>query len=85
MHKPSHQFSDIKKEGLYDAIFKRRDVREFLPDPIPKDVLSKVINAAHHAGSVGFMQPWNFLIIRDKKIREGVYQNFISANKQAAE
>jgi len=85
MYKSNHQFSKVKKEGLYDAIYKRRDVREFLPDPVPKDVLARVLNAAHHAGSVGFMQPWNFLIIQDKKIREEVYQNFLSANKQAAE
>ncbi len=85
MHKLNHQFSEVKKEGLYDAIYKRRDVREFLPDPVPKDVLAKILNAAHHAGSVGFMQPWNFLIIQNKKIREDIYQNFLSANKQAAE
>ncbi len=84
MEKPTHQFSEIKKEGLYDAIYKRRDVREFLPDPVPKDVLARVLNAAHHAGSVGFMQPWNFLIIQDKKIREEIYGNFLSANQQAA-
>jgi len=85
MHKTSHQFSELKKEGLYDAIYKRRDVREFLPDPVPQDVLTRVLNAAHHAGSVGLMQPWNFLIVQDKQVREGVYQNFLSANQQAAE
>ena len=84
MEKPLHQFSEIKKRGLYDAIYKRRDVRRFLSDPVPKDVLARILDAAHHAGSVGFMQPWNFLIIQDKKIREAVYQNFLSANQQAA-
>jgi len=85
MYKSRHQFSAIKKEGLYDAIYKRRDVREFQPDPVPKDVLARVLNAAHHAGSVGFMQPWNFIIIQDEKIKEGVYQNFLSANQHAAQ
>lgn len=84
MEKPLYQFSEIKKRGLYDAIYKRRDVRRFLSDPVPKDVLARILDAAHHAGSVGFMQPWNFLIIQDKKIREAVYQNFLAANQQAA-
>jgi 5,6-dimethylbenzimidazole synthase len=84
-NKSNYQFSEEKKEGLYDAIYKRRDVRTFLPDPVPQDVLARVLDAAHHAGSVGFMQPWNFLIIQDKKIREAIYQNFLSANQQAAE
>ena len=84
MYKPIHEFPTVKKEGLYDAIYKRRDVRKFLPDSVPKDILARILNAAHHAGSVGFMQPWNFLIIQDKKVKEEVYQNFLSANKQAA-
>ena len=85
MQKPTHQFSELKKEGLYDAIYKRRDVREFLSDPVPEDVLERILSAAHHAGSVGLMQPWNFLIIQDTKIRQEVFRNFCSANEKAAE
>ena len=85
IQKPVHQFSDQKKEGLYDAIYKRRDVREFLSDPVPQDALDRILMAAHHAGSVGLMQPWNFLIIKDKKIRKEVFKNFCSANEQASE
>ncbi|HYK17490.1 MAG TPA: nitroreductase family protein, partial [Bryobacteraceae bacterium] len=44
------------KRGLYEAIFRRRDMREFLPDPIPDEVLARVLIAAHHAASVGFTQ-----------------------------
>src|SRR2546425_8539401 len=43
----------------------RRDVRAFRPDPIPDATLRRILVAAHHAPSVGFMQPWNFIIIRD--------------------
>jgi len=85
MQKPTHQFSELRKEGLYDAIYKRRDVREFFPDPVPEDVLERILSAAHHAGSVGLMQPWNFLIIRDLKTRQEVFRNFCSANEKAAE
>src|SRR5271169_6589447 len=53
------------RRGLYETIFRRRDIREFLPDPIPEEVLARVLVAAHHAGSVGFTQPWNFVIVKD--------------------
>jgi 5,6-dimethylbenzimidazole synthase len=79
-----NEFSSTKKEGLYNAIYGRRDVRHFQPDPIPVHVLEKVLNAAHHAGSVGFMQPWNFIVIDDPKIRESIFNNFTRANDEAS-
>ena len=55
-------FSNDEKNGLYKAIFSRRDVRShFTSDPIDDQVLSRILNAAHHAPSVGFSQPWNFI------------------------
>ncbi len=80
----SHEFSSAKKEGLYDAIYGRRDVRQFRPDPIPAQVLEKILHAAHHAGSVGFMQPWNFIVIDDPDIKERVARNFSKANDEAS-
>jgi 5,6-dimethylbenzimidazole synthase len=64
------------RQGLYDTVFRRRDIREFLPDPIPEDVLARVLVAAHHAGSVGFTQPWNFVIVKDLNRRRLVKQVF---------
>jgi 5,6-dimethylbenzimidazole synthase len=79
------QFSAEEKRGLYRAIYERRDVRShFLPDPVPDDVLGRILDAAHHAPSVGFMQPWDFIVIRDESIRDEVRQNFDRANRQAA-
>ena len=49
-----HAFADALKRGLYEAIFRRRDIRQFLSDPIPDDALARVLIAAHHAASVGF-------------------------------
>ena len=43
---------------VYEAIRTRRDVREFRSDPLPDDVLLRILDAAHRAPSVGFMQPW---------------------------
>jgi len=78
-------FSDDEKRGVYRAIHERRDVRgQFLPDPIPADVLGRILNAAHHAPSVGFMQPWDFIVIGDAGVRRAVYENFERANACAA-
>ncbi|MGI0025577.1 MAG: nitroreductase family protein, partial [Nitrososphaera sp.] len=60
-----------EKEGLYKAIFSRRDVRShFVDREIPNDVLARILNAAHHAPSVGFSQPWNFILIKDAITRQ---------------
>ncbi len=78
-------FSVEEKRGIYRAIYERRDVRShFLPDPVPDDVLARILDAAHHAPSVGFMQPWDFIVIRDASIRNEIRENFENANRQAA-
>ena len=50
-------FTAEEQRGLYRAIYSRRDIRTFKSDPIPADVLARIIRAAHHGPSVGFMQP----------------------------
>jgi 5,6-dimethylbenzimidazole synthase len=69
-------FAPILRRGLYEAIFRRRDVRAFRPDPVPDEVIARVIVAAHHAASVGFTQPWDFIIVRDRERREEVKRVF---------
>ena len=78
-------FSTDERRGIYRAIYERRDVRShFLPTPIPKEVLGRILDAAHHAPSVGFMQPWDFIIIQDESVRRAVHVNFERSNQQAA-
>jgi 5,6-dimethylbenzimidazole synthase len=72
----SEAFSLELRRGLYEAIFRRRDVRTFLPDPVPPDVLARILIAAHHAPSVGFTQPWDFVIVRDPERRRRVKEIF---------
>ncbi len=80
------EFTTEEKEALYKAIYLRRDVREhFLPTPIPEPVLRRLLDAAHHAGSVGFMQPWSFIIIRSSEIKAQVKGLFDQANREAAQ
>jgi len=69
---------------LYEAIYRRRDVRRFRPDPVADDVLARILDAAHHAGSVGFMQPWNFIVIRSAEIKQQVHKVFQRENAHAA-
>jgi 5,6-dimethylbenzimidazole synthase len=82
---PNHGFSDEQREGLYRAIRERRDVRsQFLPDPIAPDILARLLQAAHHAPSVGFMQPWDFLVIDSIEIKRAVKALYERANAEAA-
>lgn len=59
-------FDETEQKAVYKAILARRDIRSFLPDLVPEDVLERILSAAHHGPSVGYMQPWNFILIRDK-------------------
>ncbi|MBM3895699.1 MAG: 5,6-dimethylbenzimidazole synthase [Thaumarchaeota archaeon] len=73
----NNDFSDEEKSGLYKAIFSRRDVRShFTSSPIDEKVLSRILSAAHHAPSVGFSQPWNFILIKDYEIRKRIKDSF---------
>jgi len=81
---PAEPFSEQERNAVYKAIHTRRDVRDqFLPDPIPNDVVHRLLEAAHHAPSVGFMQPWNFILIREQADRDRIWQAFSSANEEA--
>ena len=83
---PASAFSAEERAAVYRAIHERRDIREnFLATPVPDDVLERILNAAHHAPSVGFMQPWDFILIRDAAVREEVHCCFVDANAKAAE
>ena len=81
----SGKFSDDEREAVYRVIFERRDVRRnFVRKPIADEVLARILTAAHHAGSVGFMQPWDFVVIRQRATKRAVKQLFTQANTEAA-
>lgn len=80
----NYEFEREQKEGVYRAIHSRRDIRaQFKNEPIPEDVLARVLSAAHHAPSVGFMQPWNFILIRDVEIKRKIHSAFQRAHEEA--
>lgn len=78
------RFSDAERAAVYRAIAERRDVRHgFLPQPLPDDVLGRLLVAAHQAPSVGFMQPTRLLVVREHAIRRAVHNAFTQANAAA--
>lgn len=58
------------RDALHQVIAERRDVRRYRPDPVPGDVLTRVLTAAHAAPSVGHSQPWRFVVVRDPAVRD---------------
>jgi 5,6-dimethylbenzimidazole synthase len=81
-----NRFSEADREAVYRAIFTRRDVRgQFLPTPVPGDVLHRILAAAHAAPSVGYSQPWDFLVIDDISTRHGIKADFDRQNSYASQ
>ncbi|MFB4164093.1 5,6-dimethylbenzimidazole synthase [Alteribacillus sp. JSM 102045] len=62
--------NEKEKQTVYKTILNRRDVRSFLPKPVPSDAIDRILEAAHHAPSVGFMQPWNFILVSSYEVKE---------------
>ena len=56
--------------ALRDVIDARRDIRRYRPDPVPDDLLTSVLEAGHHAPSVGHSQPWRFVVVREQATRD---------------
>jgi 5,6-dimethylbenzimidazole synthase len=70
-------FTEMEQEVFYKIILSRRDVRRnFTRKKISDKVLLKILTAAHHAPSVGFSQPWNFILIRDRNSRLSIKKSF---------
>ena len=69
----THRYSDTDVNAVYRAIYERRDMRHFLSDPVDPDTLQRLLLAAHHAPSVGFMQPWRFMRISCPELRHKIH------------
>lgn len=80
-----HQYSSAEIDAIYRAIHERRDMRHFRPDPVDPDVLARLLRAAHHAPSVGYMQPWRFVRITDPALRASVGEIVETERQRTAE
>src|SRR5438132_3413013 len=81
----AENFSEAERAAVYKAIRLRRDIRrQFESTPISQEVLMRILSAAHHAGSVGFMQPRDFVIIEARATRQKVLDGFLRERDRAA-
>ena len=66
-------------EAFYDVLLRRRDIRaEFTGEPIPENVLTRVLEAAHAAPSVGLSQPWDFVLVSDRDTRTAFREHVLA-------
>jgi len=68
-----HRFKEEEIAAVYKTIAQRRDIRHFLPHPVEPELLARLLQAAHLAPSVGFMQPWRFIRISDIDLRAHIH------------
>ena len=72
-----NDFSEQERESFYKAVYSRRDVRSnFTSEQIDDQVLMRILKAGHHAPSVGFSQPWNFILVKNIETREKIKESF---------
>jgi 5,6-dimethylbenzimidazole synthase len=77
------QFDADTAEKLAALMLWRRDVRHFLPDPVPEPVLEKLRVAMDHAPSVGNARPWRVIRVENPSLRAAVRENFAHCNEAA--
>ncbi len=63
------RFDDDDLAAVMRVIAERRDIRRFRPDPIPEQLIRRLLEAAHQAPSVGLMQPWRFVLVRSEQTK----------------
>ncbi|MCJ8290831.1 MAG: 5,6-dimethylbenzimidazole synthase [Crocinitomicaceae bacterium] len=81
------EFNEKEVETLKDIILYRRDVRgnRFTDQPVPQEVLDDILFAGVNAPSVGFSQPWEFVIVDDFDVKNKVKDTFLEENEKAKE
>jgi 5,6-dimethylbenzimidazole synthase len=77
----SDLFSQSERDVVYRVIKARRDIRHFSTRPVPSDALKRILEAAHFAPSVGFMQPWNFIMVNSPILRQQIKASFEETNR----
>lgn len=68
-----HAYSPEERAALYRAIAERRDMRHFCGGEVAPDLLARLLEAAHRAPSVGLMQPWRFIRVTSRALRQSIH------------
>jgi len=78
-------FPEAARRAVYECIAWRRDIRHFQPNlPVEDAILERILGAAHAAPSVGFSQPWGFVIVRDPAVRSRIRDSFLKCREAEA-
>jgi 5,6-dimethylbenzimidazole synthase len=78
-------FDAASRAIFYEIVDRRRDVRAFQPGrSVPLDVLERILRAAHQAPSVGYSQPWDFIVVRDRAVRRRIRESFLQSRELEA-
>lgn len=77
-------YTEGERAAIYRVIRERRDMRHFRSDPLDPDVLKRLLDAAHYAPSVGYMQPWRFVRITDLELRKAIHELAAAEQEQTA-
>jgi len=83
----SKEFKSSERDVLEQIMRLRRDVRgnRFIEQAVPDDIVNQLLEAALLAPSVGYSQPWQFVVIRDQAIKQQVFDSFTVENNNASE
>ncbi len=81
----SEPFSPEERAAVYRAIAERRDMRHFAGGEVAPELLVRLLEAAHHAPSVGLMQPWRFIRITRPELREAIHAQVEAERIRTAE
>jgi 5,6-dimethylbenzimidazole synthase len=77
--------SAANRDAVYEVIAKRRDIRIFRSDvDVPPQVLTRILSAAHQAPSVGYSQPWDFILVRNIAARSRIRDSFLACREAEA-
>ncbi len=81
---PAEPYSAAERAAVYRAIDERRDMRHFAGGSVAPEVLTRLLTAAHHAPSVGFMQPWRFIRVRSAERRQQLHALVLAERARTA-
>ncbi|OEJ99147.1 5,6-dimethylbenzimidazole synthase [Flavivirga aquatica] len=84
-HSQQRFFYEEEQQLLEEVLLHRRDVRgnHFKKEAIPKGVINKIIQAGLTAPSVGFSQPWEFVLIKDEVTKQAIKETFAEETEKA--
>ncbi|KJK00798.1 cob(II)yrinic acid a,c-diamide reductase [Pseudomonas sp. 21] len=80
-----HAYSPEERAALYRAIAERRDMRHFSGGEVAPELLARLLEAAHQAPSVGLMQPWRFIRVTARALRQSIHALVEEERERTAE